>query len=90
MPLEPHRYRLPSHHNTSQDVGLIWRLNQALARDPRTAGYRIEITAVEGRVRLQGTVPSPEAREAVVALVRQQPGVASVVDELRVHPPAHH
>jgi osmotically-inducible protein OsmY len=81
---QPHRYRLPSHLNTSQNVGIIWRINQALAKDPRTAGHRIEITAVEDRIRLLGTVPSREVRDAAVAVVRALPGIRAVIDDLRI------
>lgn len=81
---EPHRYRVPNRLNTSRDVGIIWRINQALARDPRTAGHRIEITAVEDRIRLLGTVPSPEVRAAAIEIVRALPGISAVIDDLRV------
>ncbi|MCS6802277.1 MAG: BON domain-containing protein [Chloroflexota bacterium] len=81
---EPHRYRVANRLNTSRDVGIIWRINQALARDPRTAGHQIEITAVEDRIRLLGTVPSPEVRDAALEIVRSLPGIAAVIDDIRV------
>ncbi|MFN8534872.1 MAG: BON domain-containing protein [Dehalococcoidia bacterium] len=82
--LEPHRYRVQSHLNTSRNVGTIWRINQALAKDARTAGHRIEITAVEDRIRLLGTVPSPKIRQAAVEIVRGLSGISAVIDDILV------
>jgi osmotically-inducible protein OsmY len=81
---QPHRYPVQSHLNTSRDVGLIWRINQALAKDSRTAGHRIEINAREDRIRLLGTVPDPAIRQAAVEIVSALPGVSGVIDDLLV------
>ncbi len=84
MPLEPHRLTAPSHLYTSRDVGVTWRINQALEHDPRTKGRQIQVNAVEGRIRLLGYVDDPAVREAAGAIVSALPGVHGFFNELRV------
>jgi osmotically-inducible protein OsmY len=86
---EPHRRAAPSHLNTATDVGLIWRINQCLWADERTKDNRIEVNAVEGRVRLLGVLPTGQARTAAIEIVRSVPGVRAVLSELLVSPPPH-
>ncbi|MCS7001970.1 MAG: BON domain-containing protein [Dehalococcoidia bacterium] len=88
-PPAAHVYTTPSRLNTAPDIGVLFQITQALARDPRTAGVRVDVTSVEGRIRLAGRVPSAATRDAIVEVVRSTPGVRVVVDDLLVAGPGH-
>ena len=55
-----------------------------LRTNPGLAGSSISIESIAGQVTLSGTVANPALKGQAVALARQVPGVATVVDELRV------
>lgn len=64
------------------DVGQ--QVTSALMDDPRTKEAVIEVSNDRGILTLIGTVDSEETRQAAEAIARQQPGVVSVVNELKV------
>ena len=56
----------------------------ALQNDPRTQGSSIEVSSMQGMVTLTGTVKSESIREAAEEIARNQEGVISVVDEIKI------
>lgn len=61
------------------------RLPKIAARRPELSGMTLA-TDNAGRTVLRGTVPNQDARELAAALVRLEPGVGEVVNELAVSP----
>jgi osmotically-inducible protein OsmY len=61
-------------------------VRSALQRDPRTGGSAIEVAAEGGVVTLTGRVETDEIKDAAGEVARKQPGVLSVINELRVSP----
>jgi len=57
---------------------------EALMNDPRTKGSIIEVGNNQGIVILTGTVKSPAVSQAAEEISRSQPGVISVVNELKI------
>ena len=66
------------------DAGLAARVRSRLAGDPRLRRLPIEVDAEAGRVTLWGRAGNAEERAAAEQLVRQTPGVTSVVDLIKV------
>lgn len=63
------------------------RVRHALLADPRTELATIEVrNHRSGVITLTGRVDSPEIAEAAVEIASEQPGVLSVIDELKVEP----
>jgi osmotically-inducible protein OsmY len=62
------------------------RVRAAIAADPRFADASIWVTTSRRWVTLQGCVRSKSQRRAVVELVKKQPNVERVFDELEQHP----
>lgn len=60
------------------------RVANALLEDPRTQEAVIEVANERGIITLTGTVDSDEIRHAAEKLARLQPGVITVVNELKV------
>jgi len=60
------------------------RVTNALLEDPRTKETVFEVVNDRGIVTLTGTVDSDETRQAAEEIARQQTGVVSVVNELKV------
>jgi osmotically-inducible protein OsmY len=59
------------------------QVRQALLDDPRTKDEVIEVSTMSGIVTLSGQVKSVRVSEAAEEIARQQPGVVSVVNELK-------
>lgn len=57
---------------------------RSLKGSPALSGYRIEIEAQNGQVTLTGGVATESQKAQAVALARRVPGVAGVVDGLKV------
>lgn len=70
----------------SQDTALEERIRTQLESDARTAAGTISVSARDGVVLLDGTVPAQAARQRALTLARQTEGVVQVVDRLRVEP----
>jgi hyperosmotically inducible periplasmic protein len=68
----------------SGDEALSARVKSQLSSDARINGAPIEVTAKNGVVLLQGTVPSAAAKQRALALARGADGVTQVVDRIRV------
>jgi osmotically-inducible protein OsmY len=64
------------------DVGQ--KVTNALLDDPSTKDAVIEVSNDRGILTLIGNVDSEETRQAAEEIARQQPGVISVVNELKV------
>jgi osmotically-inducible protein OsmY len=60
------------------------RVKQALANDPQTADYAIEVIDENGLVTLRGTVESQEDLTRAEEITSAQSGVIDVVNELQV------
>ncbi len=60
------------------------QVTEALMNDPRTKGSVIEVGNNHGIVILTGTVKSPAVSQAAEEISRSQPGVISVVNELKI------
>jgi osmotically-inducible protein OsmY len=61
-------------------------VEQALERRAEREARRIRVDVAEGRVTLTGAVHSWAERRSVIGAARFTPGVAAVVDHLRVEP----
>lgn len=59
-------------------------VENALLEDPRTTEAILDVANNRGVVTLTGTVDSEEIRQAAEEIARQQPGVLTVVNELKV------
>lgn len=62
----------------------VKEIHTQLQNDPRTKGAQIDVSFNQSMVTLTGIVKSLEVRQAAEEIARQQPGVLSVVNELRV------
>lgn len=60
------------------------RVANALLQDDRTVGAIIEVANDRGIITLTGTVDSDDIRKAAEEIARQQQGVITVVNELKV------
>jgi osmotically-inducible protein OsmY len=63
---------------------VIKQISEALSRDPRTQQSVIDVAYNQGVVILTGTVKSREMLRAAEEIAQSQPGVVSVVNELRI------
>ena len=69
------------------ELTVTTRVQQALLADPRTELSAIEVGNHQGGVvTLRGVVDSDEVRDAAEELAAAEPGVVSVVNELKVRP----
>lgn len=63
------------------------RVTEALANDPQTAQYAIEVIDENGLITLRGTVASEEDLIRAEEIARAQTGVLDVINELEVEEP---
>ncbi|GIW07364.1 MAG: hypothetical protein KatS3mg060_2169 [Dehalococcoidia bacterium] len=86
---EPHRYRVPSHLNTSRDVGIIWRINQAARARPR-APPATESRSTPWRTAFGCSAPclAPRSATLLSRIVRTLPGISAVIDDIQIGPRA--
>lgn len=66
------------------ELDLNDRLLKALAASPQTRDAVIEIINENGLITLAGEVDTPETRQAIRQTVSNQPGVISVVNNLKI------
>jgi hyperosmotically inducible protein len=66
------------------DAGITTSVKSRLAADDTVKAYQIDVDTKDRVVTLSGSVPSTEAKEKAVQIVRATDGVASVVDNLNV------
>lgn len=60
------------------------RVFESLMHDPRTEGAVIDITIERGILTLIGSVDTVETRAAAEEIARQQDGIVSVINQLKV------
>ena len=65
-------------------IDLQHKIQTALFEDPRTKEYAIEVLDSNGVITLRGYVPSRQASNIVETVVRDVPGVVSVINETDV------
>lgn len=82
-------YRSPSTTTTAphayvSDDQLANAVRAALNQDPslRTVAPQVQISANNGVITLNGSVPNPDLRNSLISLVRNTPGVTGVTDQL--------
>ena len=66
------------------NTNIYERVSKSLLDDPRTSKAVIDIVTQQGMITLTGTVDSEEVRQAAEEIARNQPGVITVVNELKV------
>ena len=67
-----------------KENSLQLQVESALLQDRITQDYGIEVLDSNGVVTLRGMVPNRKVREQAEAVVREVPGVTSVINELDV------
>jgi hyperosmotically inducible periplasmic protein len=68
----------------AQDAALTTQLESKFAADNLFKSAALDITAKDGVVLLEGTVPSAAAKQRALKVVRETKGVLQVVDRLKV------
>jgi hyperosmotically inducible protein len=66
------------------DAGLATTIQAKYFLDPMVKGSPVNVSAKDGVVLLEGTVPTEEARKAAIAVAQNTNGVLQVVDRLTV------
>ena len=70
--------------NNEKEMDLNDRLLKALAASPQTKEAAIEVINENGLITLVGEVDSRETRQAVEQTIANEPGVISVINNLKV------
>jgi osmotically-inducible protein OsmY len=70
------------------DPGITTAVKAKLAADDTVKAYKIDVDTKNATVTLTGTVDTSDAKAKAVAIARSTKGVADVVDQLSVSPPA--
>ncbi len=63
---------------------VVDRVTDALMNDPRTENANFEVANDRGILTLQGTVGKEVIRQAAEEIARQQEGVLTVINEIKV------
>ncbi len=63
---------------------VVDRVTDALMNDPRTENANFEVANDRGILTLQGTVEKEVIRQAAEEIARQQEGVLTVINEIKV------
>ena len=71
---------------TLDDAAVTAKVKTALARDPSTSAFRIEVETFRGEVQLNGFVDSAEMKTSATRVARSTDGVKSVSNNLKVGP----
>jgi hyperosmotically inducible periplasmic protein len=69
---------------TLDDTTVTAKVKTALARDPATSAYRIEVESYRGEVQLNGFVESADMKSAATRVAKSVDGVKSVSNNLEV------
>jgi hyperosmotically inducible protein len=75
--------------STVKDGWLVMKVHSEFVNEDVLSGSNIDVDVKNGVVTLQGTVPSEAARARALALAKANDGVKSVVDQLKIGPPAN-
>lgn len=70
----------------SKNTSVSDQLFESLKNDPRTKDAVIEIAFSQGILTLTGTVKSEQTRMAIEEIAKKQPGVVTVMNEVKVKP----
>jgi hyperosmotically inducible protein len=73
-----------------KDGWLVMKIHSEFVGEDELGGSNIDVDVKNGVVTLKGTVPSQAAKVKAVAEAKQNDGVKSVVDQLKVVPMMHH
>src|SRR5215212_6612325 len=73
-----------------KDAWLVMKVHSEFVGEDELDGSNIDVDVKNGVVTLKGTVPNAAARAKAVAEAKQNDGVKSVVDQLRIAPAMHH
>ena len=68
------------------DAVITTSVKAELVKDPSLSALKINVDTAAGRVVLQGSAPSPAARDQAVRLAQAVKGVVSVDNQLKVAP----
>src|SRR5215510_12072598 len=69
---------------TLDDATVTAKVKTALARDPSTSAYRIEVETFRGEVQLNGFVESADMKSSATRVAKSVGGVKSVSNNLEV------
>jgi len=69
-----------------RDDQIINEIEAKIAADPETKDSKLTVGAKNGKVALEGTVPTSAARTKVEQIAQEEPGVSAVDDETSVEP----
>jgi hyperosmotically inducible protein len=72
--------------DTSEDAILTAKVKTALALSKSAPAFDVDVDSENGTVTLTGTLPSNEARAAVLEIARDTSGVLEVVDRIQLDP----
>ncbi len=67
-----------------QLMELVERVTEALLRDPRTRNSVIEVANDRGIVTLKGSVEKEAISQAAEEITREQEGVITVINEIKI------
>ncbi len=70
--------------NMQKLMEVVDRVTDALMNDPRTKNAMFDVANDRGILTLQGTVDKEEIRQAAEEIARQQEGVLTVINEIKV------
>lgn len=76
-------FEVPARPQSSVTAGLRQRLSLIVARRPQLAGVQFELRP-DGRVRLTGRAPDEHQKRLAELLVRMEPGVSGVINEITI------
>jgi len=82
IPIRP-RHKIAFHYNTLQTANVESTLSARIVRLPRFSTVQLTLDA-NGKVTLNGTVSTTDDIKLAAAMVRLEPGVRHVVNELQV------
>ncbi len=68
----------------TQDAALTTQLQSKLTADRQMKGASIDVSAKDGVVLLEGTVPTAAAKQRALSVARQIQGVVQVIDRMQV------
>src|SRR5215213_4756636 len=72
-----------------KDGWLVLKVHSEFVDEDVLSGSNIDVDVKNGVVTLQGTVPSEAARARAIQSAKNNDGVKSVVDQLRIAPPTY-
>jgi hyperosmotically inducible protein len=74
----------PSPSRTTGDEAIATRIQSKFFTDPQVRAAAVQVSAKDGVVVLEGTVPSAAAKKQALTLARNTEGVQQVIDRLTV------